>query len=117
MSKQVKAKPRMKPQVKKMWVDLLRSKRFTQYVGSLRNWNTMESPSRCCLGVLCEVRSKIAHKNVWKLDHIVETHDGLLGENMLNWAGLPDTVQLDLSKMNDDGSSFEEIADYIDKEL
>lgn len=112
---------KMKPKYKKMWLKALRSGDFTQGVQRLRN----STGKYCCLGVLLEVdpegklvrrdrNSKIlvdasAIKSCWELN--LPTDD-----TIARW-GLNKAAMDQLAQWNDDGYTFEEIADVIEREL
>lgn len=101
------------------WVEALRSKRYKQCRGGLRN--TVNE--FCCLGVLCDVvypegwirnpliTNKMLHGlvNTSKLEHNYPNHLFYFG---------PYYVDLfsKYASMNDNGKSFEEIADEIEKD-
>jgi len=110
----------MNPDIKKQWVEALRSGRFIQTDGMLRD---MESKF-CCLGVLCD----IVDPNGWNYNSGEGfKHCGLSGlpsQDILTSVGLDDDVARTLSEMNDgiDQSrdtrhTFVEIADYIEANL
>lgn len=102
---------------KKKWLKALRSGEYTQGVGYLRTTDD----TYCCLGVLCDLTD-----GEWAEDndeaYIFQLED--YGELMLDLDpiyldlfGLDDETQADLVDMNDSGSTFEEIADYIEEYL
>lgn len=112
----------MKPEIKKLWIGALRSGQYKQGKGHLCQNNRY-----CCLGVLYDVgvdgywhRTEAFSENEW----------GVIGENGIGpqlWSGcLPPHVEFELDighwaqqliSMNDSGKSFEEIADFIEKNL
>lgn len=103
----------MNPEAKAKWIEALRSGKYKQGRGALRNGDTF-----CCLGVLCDI------SGVAKWD--VTRYDGELympPKSVREWAGLDGyPVYLDgptgddVSHLNDQmGLSFEEIADLIEK--
>jgi hypothetical protein len=101
------------------WVNTLRSGKYEQCVGTLER-----NGKYCCLGVAC----KVAQENgvTVKLDsHSEEILGGTLAfqEEVWKWIGLKDedgsffafNTKKTLTDLNDDdGCSFEEIADYIE---
>lgn len=125
----------MRPEIKAKWLDALRSGKYAQTNGALK-----KGDSYCCLGVLCDVYAK-TRRNGSHFEKDVNagwlfgrgerekfvTRDGCeshlyLPEPVAKWAGIPphtttDSEQDDLANMNDEGKSFEEIADYIEKHL
>lgn len=114
--------------IQKEWVELLRSGKFKQGTGVLHN---AENNYRCCLGVAIEVCKR--HGITFK-EEITSffsngvsgeaiKYDGLGGclpEKAVNFIGLSTNfgtfLNGDLSELNDDGKTFEEIADLIESE-
>ena len=105
----------MKESVAKKWVAALRSGKYEQTRGALKDSN-----GHCCLGVLCSI-------SPWKNTY-TRMRDG---ENLTNrvlpakiqaWAGISNpNGRYDgfesLASKNDDGASFEDIALLIDKHI
>lgn len=119
--------PKMKPEVKKLWVDALRSGNYEQGQGFLRTTDN----KYCCLGVLCDVssfslwKSNTAAHPVWAFDGAVTT----LPLRVQRWAQL-DTDNPVLVYEGDDQTlvvlndgdpskslTFEKIADLIEEQL
>lgn len=138
-TKTVKVKaPKMKAAIKRRWVAALRSGKYKQSEGQLREVdydNDRAVLGYCCLGVLCDVyaNSKAGAHAKWK-------DEGFLGETtylpteVREWAGLPgedeascykpapgyhhETVQEALTTLNDViGAGFKRIAAWIEKNL
>lgn len=115
---------KMNPEIKQKWVDALRSGQYKQGRFNLR----LTKNSFCCLGVLCELHRK-EHKKRWGVNKNKEytyyANNGTLPEEVLAWVGLEpydDVVHIrkinkPLTRLNDEGSTFEEIADVIEKYL
>lgn len=113
----------MKSEVKKAWVRKLRSGTIDQTSGALNDG----AGAMCCLGVLCDIHSKKAYDGLtWKEGKGFDAglaygtsakKDTYAPKRVLTWAGLHHTTALRLAAMNDDGKSFEEIANYIEKNL
>jgi len=129
----------MNKDIKKNWVDALRSGEYKQGTGELRK----NEDHFCCLGVLCDLAAKDG-VGEWKarnpyLGYYFDdtgksnTH---LPASVSNWAGLflktgePDedpTIlyineegeewERTLSEINDDGFNFSAIADIIEEQL
>lgn len=124
---------KMNPEVKEKWIEALRSGRYTQADGRLRT-----RLGYCCLGVLCD----LYNHNGWvdggedKTDTLsrfkFQDADGNLSSSYLpaevqDWSGvsmrgdLPtsesDELRTTLATMNDNGRSFEEIAQVIEELL
>jgi hypothetical protein len=96
---------RMTAELKAQWLDALRSGRYTQATHYLKI-----DGGFCCLGVLCDIQGA-------DFDAIREKHGTLsLSSNPREFlAGLEESgITSRLSAMNDDGKTFEEIADYIE---
>lgn len=114
----------MNEEVKKLWVNALRSGKYKQAKSTLRN-----NYGYCCLGVLCDLYDP----NKWEhSDFVPETRfsylymTSLLPTEVVQWAGLnrgdPIVEGSSLSCYNDghDGKkrhSFQEIADLIERHL
>lgn len=105
----------MDKRLKKQWLDALRSDDYEQGTGDFIQKETEYSTDNgepekvevgyCCLGVLADV---------------VGFPDGFINNNALlppaycDFLGLPTDVQEDVAEMNDEGHTFEEIADYLE---
>lgn len=119
----------MNPEVKQKWVAALRSGEYNQGQGCLRN----DDDSYCCLGVLCDLYAKEQNNHYWRIDecdHMMYNFDGRLQfpppSVWKDWAELEiddpfvpyeDSKLLQLSSLNDDGLTFEQIADLIEENL
>jgi hypothetical protein len=113
---------KMNQTVKEKWLQALRSKEYKQGSGCLKKEDKF-----CCLGVLTDLYIKENNLN-WSLDDSSYVYEKLPvpGSVVRAWAGLeyanPD-IKIDkpfpdsLAGMNDDGYSFEEIADVIEQQL
>lgn len=114
----------MKKKIKEAWIKRLRSGRYKQGTGVLRDG----SNKYCCIGVLCT----IINPNIrWNLSNNKDyytpsgnTDDGLICSNTglskdnLKRAGISNEEQDELIRLNDDeGRNFLEIADHIEKNL
>lgn len=144
---------KLKPEIKQLWLEGLRSGDFSQCPGKLS-----DGTGYCCLGVLSElaVREGVAMKEDEpyevnlpypsegvRIEHQV-TYDGSLNylpKSVAEWAFEPfDAYQVNyenprvnevrpetdvnyggptttLSELNDDGFTFEQIADVIEEQL
>jgi hypothetical protein len=125
----------MKQEVMRIWVDALRSGEYTQGVGCLKS----TSGNHCCLGVLCELYDKNNEEKLIKTEAecmvvFDKYYSKLTPEKVVKWAGLhfsdgaindtPDLVMIlggpqveSLASLNDRGSSFQEIADFIEQNV
>lgn len=103
------------------WIQALESGKYNQCTGRLNNGNGF-----CCLGVLCEVVGlkfesfrDIDGNLVWGIQEKKhrETHTtpdkAMILSGMQNVNGYIKSKGLTLSKMNDEGRSFKEIAQII----
>ena len=103
----------MKENIKNLWVDALRSGEYNQTTHQLE-----DKEGYCCLGVLCKVGEKEGIPVDTDSSGELEGVDLTEQVDILEWSG---TSQFDQSGaqniligMNDDGKTFEEIADHID---
>lgn len=119
----------MNPKIKAQWVEALRSGRYQQGDGALRARNN----KFCCLGVLCDLHaSAVGREWDWDDDGDAYSYGGyseLLPTSVMEWAELEDdapTVQYDiggtkctdnLASLNDEGRTFDWIADKIEEQL
>ena len=103
----------MNQDIKKIWVDELRSGKYKQGRTRLKQGDKF-----CCLGVLCEIAKEFGLAENESITVLDEAHK--------KWAGLPssrgDCVIINgndnvLTHHNDDGVSFKELADAIDGQL
>jgi hypothetical protein len=126
---------KMDPKLKREWVVALRSGDYKQGAGALR---IVEHPNTnryryCCLGVLCDIQGRRWYKGGGSdygvsydgfIDfggsedaRIREALGGEANELMVGEDEGYHDVVTDLSHMNDNGCTFEEIADYIEQNL
>lgn len=112
----------MRADIKKEWTEALRSDKFKQCKGRLKK--VFGGPTRhCCLGVLCEI------KNLEESERIIEGSEYInfkmndessfsdLPNVFAEYVGIPVLKEQMLMKMNDEGKSFNEIADWIEENL
>lgn len=116
----MKFKP-MNQRVKRMWLEVLRSGRFSQaqyrLSGGLTRLTGKES--FCCLGVLCAIHNADVSptKSNWAR-HLYKGAYGTTPEEVDMWAGLPSAAADKLADMNDAGNkTFKQIADWIERNL
>lgn len=114
----------MNQEVKKKWIEALKSGKYKQTANRLR-----DNTGYCCLGVLCDLYSK--EKNIDDFikreggDFLFMGHGGLLPRIIVDWAELNGTnpkiiyknSNRTLASLNDEGKNFEEIADIIEEKL
>jgi hypothetical protein len=105
----------MKKAIKQKWLKALRSGEFKQAQGQLR-----DKGAYCCLGVLCKVQSIPITRNGLGIPERVKSR-GKYPSGPFNYGVIWDLITEDkaraLASLNDDGKSFPEIADYIEKNL
>jgi hypothetical protein len=89
----------------KLWVLALRSGKYTQGIGQLKYNNTF-----CCLGVVCDIYDP----SKWREDYYFND-PFYLPLSVQSWLGIEIDDTTPLIKLNDEGVSFEIIADYIEE--
>lgn len=133
----------MKPEIKKRWVEALRSGKYKQGLGRLAGINGGVA-RYCCLGVLCEIATgdKVIKKE--EVEHPAGDYAyggserNYLPSRVMEWADLPirqgahfqpsaliescptygdGRCLTSLAELNDSGVPFEEIANLIEAEL
>ena len=114
----------MKKEIAEKWIAALRSGEYKQTSGILANHNRTE---HCCLGVLCElaIEDGVGLQVLRPDDASYTSFDGEgshLPDCVQDWADTygatpvtPRQSIVELIRMNDSGSSFEDIADHIEK--
>lgn len=117
----------MNPEIKAKWLEALRSGEYKQGKGALVEVKGDER-FYCCLGVLCDLAAKEGVTReadggtlgVGFMDRGAVEH-GILPLRVQEWAGLagPNPVVRGeaLAVRNDQGESFDEIADVIEERL
>jgi hypothetical protein len=106
----------LKKEYKIPWLKKLRSGRYKQINGRLRKYKFVENGKStlvrgyCCIGVLCTTDPEAKKA--------IDDMETSLDSEYLEKFGLTEEEQDILMKMNDQqGKSFKEIADYIEKNL
>jgi len=133
----------MKKDIAKKWVKALRSGKYKQGKGYLKQFNSKNEPRHCCLGVLCELYNDTMKKNHKKTLYTEEMQDNSSGTSFIRFdlvdGGLPKAVrkwadiinplgefqvscgEYDieecLADLNDSGKKFSTIADIIEKNV
>jgi len=122
----------MNPEVKAKWVARLRSGQDKQGKTYLNR-----NDRKCCIGVLCEIAAeeKVIERVVSKSENTVGYRRGhgfmeilTLPDALLAWSGLEDNwgtfnrkdevgnlSETSLTGLNDNGYTFDQIADYIEE--
>jgi hypothetical protein len=123
----------MKKHVKKKWLNALRSGNYTQGTDRLVD----DDDNFCCLGVLCNIAPESAgkwtsyqdysNKEEWGFEHkFGYIHTSILPKSVQKWAGLdsPNPLvyvingdQYEITRLNDAGYTFEQLADIIEDQL
>lgn len=130
----------MKEEIKTKWLTALRSGEYEQGKHRLvtKNYDT-DTYTYCCLGVLCDLAAKegVVKRKAGGFSHpVYNDHSNIVLPNAVQrWAGIEDTtlndessygsaplVEIDgeyaaLSDWNDNGKTFSEIAEGIEKTL
>lgn len=108
----------MDQQVKTQWLQALRSGEYEQTKHRLHTYEGF-----CCLGVLCDFAID-GEWDSWNTDdkgRVTSYHKGgniaLLPNHFLEYVGMTHEHQEHLTRMNDDGKTFEQIARWIEINL
>lgn len=103
----------MNPEIKKLWLEALRSGLYQQGRGALRPTTS----TFCCLGVLCDLFSQ-ANAVPWKFVNglwLFLRQPGHLPNPVRAWAGIgPIALTVPAARKNDDGATFEQIAEFLE---
>jgi hypothetical protein len=104
----------MDAEIKRKWVEALRSGEYRQSRSLLRRGNAF-----CCLGVLCDLVANQVDGE-WRHNDFVLGDSQVFGmppEEVRTFAGMTRDAENFVANMNDGGKSFAEIADYIERHL
>lgn len=105
---------RTRKEVYQLWLDALRSGKYRQGQGQLRQTDGNGHNRFCCLGVLCDLAVKDGGPK-WNSERGPENHAAEPSAKILKFMGLTDNEVNDLIGLNDDElRNFKEIADYIE---
>ena len=123
----------MPASLKNRWLKALRSGRYKQTAGALRRRTEEGDLKYCCLGVLCNVAGENwKETNRYFFDEYAANYgydstleatgdptieEGLLDARHRRKFGLTNNTCYRLMRMNDNGKSFREIADVIEKSV
>lgn len=131
----------MKQNIMKKWVKALRSGKFKQGTGTLKQYNSKGQVKYCCLGVLCELYNQEMKKKKKKtLPETTEDYNSQfvdwskctkfgdkafdLPKEVMKWSGVETSdgylwyvlyALPSLSLLNDAGKKFKTIANIIEK--
>ena len=111
----------MKVGIKNRWLKALRSDEYVQGAGKLMR-PAGDYDEFCCLGVLCDVLGEEFEETPWGSLGVAINGGGVnvggLPDRLLEQVSMSNSQQATLIRMNDvKGSSFEEIADWIESNL
>jgi hypothetical protein len=129
----------------KKWIKALRSGKFKQGRGTLKQYNSKRQAQHCCLGVLCDLYNQDMKKNkkktllekVYHNDYYFSNgysrfagKKWYLPKNVMKWAGLKNSLgkfyiedfdndlylgENSLADLNDTGKKFKTISNIIEK--
>lgn len=106
----------MTPELKARWLTGLRSGEYIQGQGFLRRGD-----AHCAIGVLCEVAGgfsfKPANNDLYPGLFVVDGPDGLGASHYVTECLIGEDEYQALVRMNDEGRTFADIADYIERAL
>lgn len=113
----------MDAKVKGKWLAALRSGKYRQGQSALAQRDSSKHVRYCCLGVLCEITpeavrdaSALSDLN-YSYTYGSDSSDAYLPGSLRNDVNITPKQQYALARMNDDGVSFSEIADWIEERL
>ena len=112
----------MNKEIADRWIKALRSGKYPQIQGKLR-----KEEGFCCLGVLCDIHdNKQWGDDLGGFSYL--SNSGVIPEKVRKWAGMksrdgshlprmgyPERRNRNLSGLNDNGRTFEQIADVIEE--
>lgn len=107
----------MKPEIKKIWIEALRSGKYQQGQGALK-----EGDSFCCLGVLCDLYDSTgwdpAPNDNRSKKLSFQSFMGAPSLDVLDWSKFPQALLQDYIDANDiHDLTFHQIADMIEEKL
>jgi len=135
----------MRKEVMVKWVKALRSGKFKQGTGTLKQFNSKGAAQHCCLGVLCELynqemkknKKKMLSETIWDNDSDFSHGYCRLGgkkedlpKEVMDWAGIENSMgkfypnyydknlflgENCLADLNDHGKKFNAISNIIEK--
>lgn len=108
----------MNQEIKKEWVEALRSGAFQQTLETIKDYDKSNEPRYCCLGVLLEIYAKsIGCTRGEEIYDDINNDEGKLSDSQLKIFSLTESEQIALIEANDEkGLSFIEIADVIESD-
>jgi len=117
---------KMNKRIKKKWLWWLRSGQYDQTDGTLMEEDSGGNAKFCCLGVLCNIHAEETGEGWWEGDTYYPGPYAISGNAILpravaDWAGVYSSPTIDgqdektLTRINDSGKTFKEIADLIEE--
>lgn len=106
--------------VKRKWVRALRSGEYQQARGTLFKDEAGKVTHHCCLAVIMAEMHPSSYdgRSAYRYIDVGEDQvDGMVADDLATQWGLDQDSQDVLAKMNDDGSPFPDIADWIEENL
>lgn len=110
-------------EVYELWLEALRSGKYKQVGGALKDRLATGKMGFCCLGVLCDLAAKDGGDK-WETSEsggntiYYKDESGQLPNVMRKFLKITKNQQAKLVDMNDsEGKKFNDIADYIEKEI
>jgi len=108
----------MNKEIKEKWIKALRGEgeykaKYKQGKGQLR----IEDNCFCCLGVLCDVINPEAWNGLAYKYKGQYSRTGLLNEINVDFGISPAQESILINMNDDEGASFKQIADYVEKVL
>lgn len=102
----------------KEWLEALRSEDYNQTKGTLKGEIPNGGTGYCCLGVLAEIMGYEVEEEPFEDEGVLDMYKSEGPKKIYrNFSAiLGDDFVQDLIKENDEGSTFEEIADIIERE-
>ena len=135
----------MKQNIMRKWIKALRSGKFKQGTGTLKQYDSKGQAQHCCLGVLCELYNDTMRKSKKKTlpEKVYDNDSGFshgycrfggkkedLPKEVIDWAGMDNSMgrfyadyydnnvfrgENSLADLNDTGRKFKTISNIIEK--
>ena len=103
----------MSTTLKEKWVTALRSGNFKQGQGALCRVRDGQ-PSYCCLGVAAEIMNIPVQEKIGDIVVYKDRGGSVLNVEDYRILGINESIAQSLVRMNDRGTTFKEIADWIE---
>lgn len=103
----------MNAELKAKWVEALRSGKYKQGRDGLRS----TSGQHCCLGVLCDVINPAGWSSPREFIFEGDQREMFLPDALAKRFGIEFETQSELAALNDDGTPFAAIADWIEQNI